>query len=141
MKKTNGFTLIEVLIGVVVIALTLSFAYTSINFSSKIGADMEEQFKIDTILEAASEYVHSIRYDFVDIDTGMTIGDAAIPGLSGYFTDFRNLSISVEAKAYDAAATMALTNLKQVNIVCTWIPIGKRNFKSESVTTLVSKPK
>ena len=144
--KSQGFTLIEILVGVAIVSLVFIFAYASINFSASLGADMEEQAMVGNILDVSAEYAHSkvqmgsvVSLDGLDVEAG-------VPGFDSYLQDtFRNHDLSVSASDYGSSDL-----LKKVTITFQWKPRGKRVIdsgtglelkKSETLVTLVSEPK
>ncbi len=144
--KNQGFSLIEILVGVAIVSLVFIFAYASINFSASLGADMEEQAMVGNILDVSAEYAHSkVQMGSVEDLDGLDV-EGDITGFGAYIQDnFRNHELNVSASDYDSSAL-----LKKVTITFKWKPRGKRVIdsgtglelkKSETLVTLVSEPK
>jgi prepilin-type N-terminal cleavage/methylation domain-containing protein len=131
-SAANGFTLMEISIGIVIVSLILIFSYSSVNFSAAVSSDMEEQAKAANILETAAEQIFNMRgSSFSSITTGMSLTSSNIP----LMLDFRNPSISVAVSSYGGN-----NDLKSVQITFSWSPASQKPTKTQTLRTLVSKP-
>jgi type II secretory pathway pseudopilin PulG len=150
-KKEKGFTLLEILIGVMLIILVLAFAFTALKFSNTVEGDIEEAAKVCNVLETASERVMSMArstsyYDSItsDLENQASMFTDLLPYYgSGSSGDFRDEQIDVAVTDLDDDG-----DLKQVTITYEWKPRGRIIFnssgleirKSDSITLYVSRP-
>ena len=131
-RKKQGFSLVEVLMGLFVMSLIFIFVYSSVNFTSLVGADMQEQAKVANVLETAAEKIMAMRTSsFSSIVTGISYTSTDIP----LMTEFISPSMSIQVSSYGGDAS-----LKLVSITFSWQPVSKKGVKSQTLKTLISEP-
>ena len=130
-SKEKGFTLLEILIGLLVAGLVFVFAYSSVNFSSAVGADMREKTKVANVLESAAEKVMAMRSSFSSIPASIIYTSTDIPLMA----DFDDASCIVSVSDYGGDSS-----LKLVTVIFSWKPISQKDTKTQILKTLLSEP-